>query len=68
MQLFVAFTGSWAFIYNYPRQFYDVYPALDFSGRLELHHRPRASHMYYDESERNWLLDALVRWANTNFA
>lgn len=61
-RLFVAFTGSWGFIYNYPSQFYDVYNEIKFGDCLELTHRPEADHCYLDSAHRKTLLEDLAKW------
>ncbi len=63
-ELYVAFTGSWSFIYNYDRQFYDVYPDIDFGDHLTLVRRPEADHCYLDSAHRQRLLDELADWCN----
>jgi len=68
VQLFVAISGTWSFIYNYRNQFFDVYPELDFRDRLTLHYRPEADHMYYRDEQRLWLLGAVTQWMRSRFS
>ncbi len=67
VQLFVVISGTWSFIYNYEKQFYDVYPELDFGDRLALFYRPGADHMYYDSEQRLWLMETVTQWMRSRF-
>jgi pimeloyl-ACP methyl ester carboxylesterase len=62
VRLFVIFTGSWSFIYNYESQFFDVYPEVNFGDVLTLSYRPSADHSFLDAIERKSLLDDLTSW------
>lgn len=62
VSLFVTFTGSWDFIYNYKSQFLDVYADVPFSDRLNLSFRPHADHSFLDHRHRKQLIDDLTDW------
>ncbi len=62
VHLFVTFTGSWDFIYNYETQFLDVYPGISFADRLDLSFRPDADHAFLDAGHRRRLIDDLTTW------
>lgn len=62
VRLFVTFTGSWEFIYNYHDQFRDVYSGIDFHRSLVLHYQPQANHRFLDSGHRQILVDNLIDW------
>ena len=62
VKLFVTFTGSWDFIYNYESQFLDVYRSVPFADRLNLSFRPQADHSFLDARHRNTLFNDLADW------
>lgn len=62
VSLFVTFTGSWDFIYNYASQFHDVYPGVPFGDRLRLSFRPDADHSFLDRRHRDGLIEDLADW------
>ncbi len=62
VRLFVTFTGSWDFIYNYESQFLDVYRCVPFANRLNLSFRPQSDHSFLDSQHRNELFDDLTDW------
>ncbi len=62
VRLFVTFTGSWDFIYNYESQFLDVYSGIPFADRLNLSFRPQADHSFLDHQHRNALINDIKDW------
>jgi pimeloyl-ACP methyl ester carboxylesterase len=62
VQLFYAFSGGWADLYNYESQLLDNHPTLDFRGRLRLRHYPSADHTYSRRVERARLYADLLSW------
>jgi len=65
VRLFVTFTGSWDFIYNYETQFLDVYAGVPFSERLNLSFRPHADHSFLEAEDRRALFDELTAWCRS---
>lgn len=57
-----AFTGSWAELYNYRTQLYDVYPALGLKKDVELLYYPASSHTFAFYEHRRVLASDLLRW------
>ena len=62
VELFVVFTGSWDFIYNYEMQFLDVYSGITFGEHLELYFMPDADHSFLDADRRKALVHDLTGW------
>ena len=62
VSLFVTFTGSWDFIYNYESQFLDVYSGIGFADKLNLSFRPQADHCFLDREHRHYLMSDLITW------
>ena len=62
VQLFYAFTGGWADIYNYETQLLDNHPGLPFRGALRLRWYPEADHTYTRRALRERFFKDLLAW------
>jgi pimeloyl-ACP methyl ester carboxylesterase len=62
VSLCFAFTGSWADLYNYRTQLYDVYPKLGLKKDVELLYYPESSHTLSFHEHRRALASDLSRW------
>jgi hypothetical protein len=62
VSLYFAFTGSWAELYNYRTQLYDVYPALGLEKDVELLYYPASSHTFAFYEHRRTLASDMLRW------
>jgi dienelactone hydrolase len=63
VQLFIAFSGGWAELYNYRTQLHDVFPEIDFGDRLRLEFYPQAGHTFDMVAHRQLLLADILDWA-----
>ncbi len=57
-----AFTGSWAELYNYRTQLFDVYPKLGLKKDVEVLYYPKSSHTFAFHEHRCALVSDLLRW------
>lgn len=67
VRIFAVYTGSWAHQYNYERQFFDMFPDVDFGSLLELRYLPEAEHTLLDPHQREIVCNDLCRWLNGSF-
>lgn len=62
VRFFVAFTGGTRSWYNYPTQFIDAFPRVDFDAALELRHWPEADHTFTRLDARGAMLADVGAW------
>lgn len=65
VKLFQVYTGNWDHEYNYEKQFYDMFPSVDFKRQLTVLFRPEMSHIMAEPSSQELLTEQIVKWANT---
>ena len=63
VSMFVGFSGGWSEYYNYKNQFYDLFPQLDFEGRLTLRTYEFAAHTFNYAEHRRRLFGDIIAWA-----
>jgi len=68
VRVFAIYTGSWDDVYNYPRQFLDMYPRVQFGNLLTIRHLPSAKHILPDPHDRDLVMREVVRWVSEEFS
>lgn len=62
-RLYYFVSGDQIKVYNYPEQYRDTFPALDFGDRLTLDFQPESDHTVTGLPHQAQVLDAIQRWA-----
>ncbi|MCG8670698.1 MAG: hypothetical protein MI867_14895 [Pseudomonadales bacterium] len=60
-------TGDRAHDYNYEKQFFDMFPGLDFKGTMGLSFMPEASHILTEKQSQLSVLKNTTEWLKANF-
>lgn len=68
VRIHAIYTGSWDDVYNYGRQFLDMYRSVDFDGLLTLLHLPSAYHILPDPAHQDLVAEAVSRWVTGEFS
>jgi pimeloyl-ACP methyl ester carboxylesterase len=62
VELLVVYTGGVEVIYNYRRQFHDLFPEEARSPRVRVEFRPESDHTFSAERHKRWLMDLVTGW------
>jgi hypothetical protein len=68
MRFLIIYSGGVTEYYNDPRQFKEMFPELDFNGRLRLEHFMDSDHMYTVWEDRIKVSNAIRDWISGTFA
>lgn len=63
-QFYYLYTGGWSEEYNYAKQFYDMYPSVNFADSLKVDFKPDMSHMLFEPESQDYFIAALVDWVS----
>jgi dienelactone hydrolase len=67
VHLLFVYCGGAEHAYNYPGQFYDMFPTLTGDRHIEVEYFPKADHVYSSIKQRSVLLARITRWMQTHF-
>ncbi len=67
VEMYVAFTGGFEYLYSYRQQFLDMLPRVRFGEQLELEHFPAVDHLFTLSEHRTLILNRLRGWMNHKF-
>lgn len=67
VEFLVYVTGDQEYVYNYEKQFYDMFPGLNFANRLAVYFLPKASHILAEKDGQDVVLDRTVAWVSQKF-
>ncbi len=63
INMFFAYTGGSSSYFNHRRQFFDMFPDLDFGSKLTLYHLGKSDHLGILKRDRDKLVDIICRWS-----
>lgn len=62
VRVLVFVTGEQSMLYNYSRQFYDMFRRVDFGSFLDFNYRKDSSHMMLEPGQREFISSKIVAW------
>ncbi len=68
IQMFFAYTGGSSSYFNHKAQFFDMFPELDFSEKVTLHHLARSDHLSILKRDRDHLIKLIVEWSQSKLS